>query len=160
MKEHLSFLFKVIDLAKFSISHHGGPFAALVVKEGKIISQAYNHVTEHHDPTAHAEIVAIREACQTLTTHELKDCTLYASSEPCPMCLSAIYWAHLPTVYYINSCDQAKAVGFDDSFIFDELKLAHHEKQIKIIKEEDHLIRLHGAEIFKLWEKNKDRIDY
>lgn len=158
--EHIEFLNESLELAKQSINNNGGPFGAIIVKDNQIISRGNNQVTKSNDPTAHAEVVAIRGACIKLGSHELKDCILYASSEPCPMCLSAIYWAHIESVYYVNDCNQAKAIGFDDSFIYKELALSHEDKKIPLYQEKNELTKLKGEEIFKLWDNKKDKISY
>lgn len=107
----------------------GGPFGALIVKEGKVIAKGKNQVTANNDPTAHAEMVAIRQACQKLKTFQLRECELYTSCEPCPMCLGAIYWARLDRVYYANTQEDAAQIGFDDRFIYEELKLPIRRKE-------------------------------
>src|ERR1700761_2068275 len=101
----------------------GGPFGAVVVRKGKVVGRGWNQVTSTNDPTAHAEVVAIRDACKRLKTFQLDDCDLYTSCEPCPMCLSAIYWARIPAVYYGNTRQDAAAIGFDDDFIYQQIPL-------------------------------------
>ena len=118
-----SLMRKAIELSIDNVTCGGGPFGAVIAKEGKIISTGVNHVTKSNDPTAHAEIDAIRKAASILGTFDLSGCELFASCEPCPMCLGAIYWAHIDKLYYGNSKSDAKDVGFDDSFIYDELEL-------------------------------------
>ena len=112
---------EAIKLSLDNIDHDGGPFGAVIVKDGKIIARGVNRVTASVDPTAHAEVNAIREAARVLGTFDLSGCEIYTSCEPCPMCLGAIYWAHLDKVYYGNTKADAKEIGFDDSFIYDEL---------------------------------------
>ena len=114
---------EAIKLSLDNIDHDGGPFGAVIVKDGKIIARGANRVTASVDPTAHAEVNAIREAARVLGTFDLSGCEIYTSCEPCPMCLGAIYWAHLDKVYYGNTKADAKEIGFDDSFIYDELAL-------------------------------------
>lgn len=134
----------------------GGPFGAVVVKEGKIIARGYNKVISSNDPTAHAEVVAIREACKVLNTFQLDGCEIYTSCEPCPMCMAAIYWARPERVYYANSKTDAAQIGFDDNFIYEELALPYQNRSIplKRIKEKDAL------EAFKEWEKKSDKVRY
>ena len=118
------FMRKAIKLARKGMNKNaGGPFGAIVVKDGKIISKGYNKVTSKNDPTAHAEVVAIRKACKKLGTFQLDDCTIYTSCEPCPMCLGAIYWARPKQVFYASNKKDAAAIGFDDQFIYKELGL-------------------------------------
>lgn len=123
MCEKESFMREAIKLSLDNIDHDGGPFGAVIVKDGKIIARGANRVTASVDPTAHAEVNAIREAARVLGTFDLSGCEIYTSCEPCPMCLGAIYWAHLDKVYYGNTKADAKEIGFDDSFIYDELAL-------------------------------------
>jgi len=151
---------KAIQIAKQSIDSDGGPFGALIVKNGKIIAEGNNCVTCDNDPTAHAEIVAIRRAAHELQTFQLIDCELYSSSEPCPMCLSAIYWAGIKTVYYANDHEQASAVGFDDGFIYQELGLPHAQKKINIQQIDEAMVLQGGQEIFQKWLRKSDRIPY
>ena len=134
----------------------GGPFGAVVVKDGKIIARGYNKVISSNDPTAHAEVVAIREACKVLNTFQLDGCEIYTSCEPCPMCMAAIYWARPERVYYANSKTDAAQIGFDDNFIYEELALPYQNRSIplKRIKEKDAL------EAFKEWEKKSDKVRY
>ena len=154
------FIQRAIDLAKQSLKQGGGPFAAVVVKDNQIIGEGTNQVSNHNDPTAHAEIVAIRNACQQISCFELTGCILYSSSEPCPMCLSAIYWSRIKQVYYANSYQQAQAAGFDDQFIFNELTLPHQQKQIPITQIQETEILNNAADIFTLWDKKLDKIRY
>ena len=123
------FMQKAIELSIKNIHNNGGPFGCVIVKNNKIISEGVNGVTQNNDPTAHAEIVAIRNACKKLNTFDLSGCELYTSCEPCPMCLSAIYWSHIDFVYYGNSRENAADIQFDDKFIYDEMK-----KDIKKLK--------------------------
>ena len=115
----------------------GGPFGAIVVKDGKIIATGCNHVTSTNDPTAHAEVMAIREACRVLGTYQLTDCEIYTSCEPCPMCLGAIYWARPKKVYFASTRHDAAAAGFDDSFIYDELNVDADKRTIPLIRLEE-----------------------
>ena len=130
---HADFLQQAIDLATQNVAHGGGPFGAIVVKDQHIIASSGNRVTPNLDPTAHAEIMAIRLACQQLQDFQLTDCILYTSCEPCPMCLGAIYWARLKQVYYACNRFDAAAAGFDDSFIYDEIPKAPVQRNIPMI---------------------------
>jgi guanine deaminase len=135
---------------------HGGPFGAVIVRGGKIIAEGVNQVTSTNDPTAHAEVQAIRQACQKLKMFELKDCELYTSCEPCPMCLGAIYWARLSKIYFGNTAEDAAAIGFDDSFIYSELKETHSDRRIPAIP----LMREEALAGFRAWTQKHDRIHY
>ena len=129
------FMQKAIDLAKKGVSSNsGGPFGAVIVKDNKIIGKGYNKVTSTNDPTAHAEIVAIKEACEKLQSFQLEDCVIYTSCEPCPMCLGAIYWARPKKVVYGCDRDDASFINFDDQFIYDELKKPIDNRNIEFIK--------------------------
>ncbi|ALJ00304.1 nucleoside deaminase [Rufibacter tibetensis] len=134
----------------------GGPFGAVVVKNGEIIAHGFNNVTSSNDPTAHAEVDAIRKACQVLGTFQLTGCELYTSCEPCPMCLGAIYWARLDKVYYGNTKADAAAVGFDDAFIYEELELPLHSRSLSM----EQLLHEEALEGFKAWEQHEGRTDY
>lgn len=131
----------------------GGPFGAVVVKEGQIIARGQNRVTSTLDPTAHAEVVAIREACQALGSFQLADCDLYTSCEPCPMCLGAIYWARPRRVFFANTCADAAAIGFDDGFIYEEIALPHTGRRIPMIP----LLREEAQEAFRRWTEEGDK---
>ena len=148
---------KAIALSQESVrSGKGGPFGAVIVKEGKIIAQAHNQVTSTNDPTAHAEIVAIREACRVLETFNLQGCELYTSCEPCPMCLGAIYWARLEKVYYGNTKADAAQIGFDDRFIDEELKLPVAQRQLPMIQ----LMQKEASSAFQEWVEKIDKVEY
>ena len=135
---------------------HGGPFGCIVVKDGAVVGRGTNRVTSTCDPTAHGEVVAIREACAALKTFDLTGCTLYTSCEPCPMCLAAIYWARIDTIYYANTRVDAAEIGFDDDFIYREVALAmeHRSKTMKM------LLRDEAINVFQEWMKKEDRIPY
>lgn len=133
-----------------------GPFGAVIVKDGKIVGQGHNQVVATNDPTAHAEVVAIRDACTNLRTFDLSDCEIYTSCEPCPMCLSAIYWAHLGKIYYGNTRDDAAEIGFDDAFLYQEIPLPLAERKIPI----EALGRNEAHAAFELWVKKEDKIVY
>ncbi|MBC3538133.1 nucleoside deaminase [Rufibacter sp. H-1] len=134
----------------------GGPFGAVVVKDGQIIARGFNNVTSSNDPTAHAEVDAIRKACQTLGTFQLTGCELYTSCEPCPMCLGAIYWARPDKVYYGNTKADAAAIGFDDAFIYEELELPLHARSLTM----EQLLPEEALLGFKEWEKHEGRTEY
>ncbi len=146
-----------IELAEEGMNKNcGGPFGAVVVKNGEIIASGYNQVTSSNDPTAHAEIMVIREACKKLGTFQLDDCEIYTSCEPCPMCLGAIYWARPRKVYYACSREDAANVGFDDQFIYDELELKIDERKIDFAN----LIREEGLHLFEKWKNKTDKTEY
>ena len=151
------FMARAIELAIESVeSGHGGPFGSVVVRDGEIVGEGGNRVTSTNDPTAHAEVLAIRQACAKLGVFELKDCELYTSCEPCPMCLGAIYWARPERVYYAATAGDAAAAGFDDSFIYEELKVRQGERKIPF----ESILRAEGAEPFREWTRKGDRIKY
>jgi len=137
-------------------SGNGGPFAAVVVKNGRVIASGTNCVTSSNDPTAHAEVTAIREACRTLGTFQLTGCEIYTSCEPCPMCLGAIYWARPDRVYFAATASDAADAGFDDSFIYEELQRPHAERRIPF----EAMMREAGLEPFRAWMQKEDRIRY
>ncbi|TAH38986.1 MAG: nucleoside deaminase [Bacteroidetes bacterium] len=139
-----------------SESNKGGPFGCIVVKDGKIVGKGSNQVTSSNDPTAHAEIVAIRDACSNLDSFQLDGCEIYTSCEPCPMCLGAIYWARPSKVYYANTRNQAADAGFDDAFIYDEINVAPSSRKIEMI----HIPDSEALQIFKDWVSKPDKIDY
>jgi len=147
---------KAINLSIENIGRGGGPFGAVIAKEGKVISTGVNRVTQNNDPTAHAEIDAIRKAARKLKTFDLSGCEIYASCEPCPMCLSAIYWAHLDKIYYANTKTDAKNIGFDDSFIYDEIQLKPAERKIDMQR----LLPEEAKIAFEDWENKIDKIEY
>ena len=137
-------------------SGRGGPFGAVVVKDGNIIAEGTNQVTSTKDPTAHAEIVAIREACRKLGAFDLEACQIYTSCEPCPMCLGAIYWARLSRVYFANADADASRVGFDDSLIYRELALPYSQRKIPMIQ----MMREEALAAFRAWENKTNKIEY
>jgi guanine deaminase len=137
-------------------SGQGGPFGAVIVKEGKIIAEGVNQVTSLNDPTAHAEVQAIRLACQKLGRFELKDCELYTSCEPCPMCFGAIYWAHISRIYFANTAADAASIGFDDSLIYNELKEIHSQRRIPAIQ----MMREEALAGFRAWMDKPGRVRY
>jgi guanine deaminase len=152
-----AFMREAIRLAVENVrSGQGGPFGAVVVKEGRIIAGGANSVTTTNDPTAHAEVLAIREACRALNAFQLAGCEIYTSCEPCPMCLGAIYWARPDRVYFAATAADAAKAGFDDSFIYEELKRAHSERQIPL----EPCLREAGQEPFNAWLENAHRVSY
>ena len=154
MNDHQYFIHEAIRLSRYGMrNNEGGPFGCVIVKDGKIVGRGNNRVLAHNDPTAHAEIVAIRDACNTLKNYQLTDCDVYTSCEPCPMCMGAIYWARPRAVYYANTRQQAAAVGFDDEMIYVELQKDLMERSIPmhcIISEE-------ALAVFKEWEERENK---
>lgn len=152
-----AFMQEVIREAKENVrAGLGGPFAAVVVKDGRVIAAGHNTVTSTNDPTAHAEVNAIREACSALGTFQLAGCEIYTSCEPCPMCMGAIYWARPDRVYYAATASDAAAAGFDDSFIYEELKLAPTQRRIPL----EQLMPEAGLEPFREWTQKDNRVRY
>ena len=152
-----TFMEQVIELAVENVrSGRGGPFAAAVVKDGKILAIAANQVTALNDPTAHAEIIAIREACRLLGAFQLSGCAIYASCEPCPMCLGAIYWARPERVYFGASAADAAAIGFDDQFIYEQIDTPQSERTIPMIG----IMRDRALKAFEAWREKPDKIEY
>lgn len=156
-KEDSAFMKEAIRLSVSNVTEgRGGPFGAVVVKDGKIIARGVNQVTTNNDPTAHAEMVAIRNACMALNTFQLDGCEIYASCEPCPMCLGAIYWARPAKLFYANSKEDATAIDFDDQFIYEELAKPVAERRLftrQILREE-------ALEAFTKWRESTDKISY
>jgi tRNA(Arg) A34 adenosine deaminase TadA len=152
-----TFMERAIAIALDNVrSGRGGPFGALIVKNGAIVSEGANCVTRMNDPTAHAEIAAIREACKKLGTFHLSDCEMYSSCEPCPMCLGAIYWARLARVYFASTAADAAKAGFDDSFIYGEIQRPHAQRKIPMIQ----LMREESLAAFRAWEQKPDKMSY
>lgn len=137
-------------------SGKGGPFAAVIVKDGKILASAVNEVTSSNDPTAHAEVVAIRKACSTLNSFQLDGCEIYCSCEPCPMCLGAIYWARAAKIYFANTKEDAAAVEFDDKFIYDEIDLSHAGRKLST----QQLLREEALVAFEKWKTSPLKMKY
>ena len=156
MEEKNKFMLKAIALSIKSAETSGGPFGCVIVKDNNIISEGSNKVTSTNDPTAHGEIVAIREACVKLSTFNLSGCELYSTCEPCPMCLSAIYWSHIDKIYYANTRDDAKNIDFDDSFIYSEINKKIDDRKIQMIQ----LHRDEALKAFKIWDQKADKIKY
>ena len=151
------FMQEAIELSVNNVkSGKGGPFGAVVVKDGKIIARGANSVTHSNDPTAHAEVNAIREACKVLNTFQLAGCEIYTSCEPCPMCLGAIYWARPDRVYYANTKLDAAAINFDDDFIYQEIAKPLEKREMKFIQ----LSREEALTAFDEWKKKTDKIEY
>jgi tRNA(Arg) A34 adenosine deaminase TadA len=151
------FMLKAICLAQNGIdSNAGGPFGAIIVKDGEIIGEGCNQVTSTNDPTAHAEIIAIRKACQKLGSFQLDGCILYTSCEPCPMCLGAIYWARPEKVFFACTRKDAANIGFDDHFIYDEIERPIEERHIKSVN----FMREEGLKVFGNWEIKTDKTEY
>jgi tRNA(Arg) A34 adenosine deaminase TadA len=152
-----AFMREAIQLSLSNIkSCNGGPFGAVIVKDGQIIARGANSVTSTNDPTAHAEVVAIRQACENLQTFQLTGCEIYASCEPCPMCLGAIYWARLDKLYYANTKNDAAAINFDDKFIYEELEKPL-EKRTLFTRQ---LLRNEALEAFKKWSETEQKTEY
>ena len=151
-----SLIRQVIDLAVENVRRDGGPFAALVVKDGVVIATGANQVTRSNDPTAHAEMVAIREACRVLGEFQLEGCDFYTSCEPCPMCLGALYWARPARVFFVATHEEASAAGFDDSFIYRQIAVPPGERSIPMIHVEDG----NGTSPFTEWTNKADRTKY
>ena len=156
MTEKNLYMMRAIELSIESAKSKGGPFGCVIVKNNKIIAEGSNKVTMNNDPTAHGEIVAIREACKKLNTFNLSGCDLYSSCEPCPMCLSAIYWSRIENVFYANTRIDAKKIDFDDSFIYSEINKDLENRKIKMHQ----IHRDEALEAFKIWENKEDKIKY
>ncbi len=150
------FMRRAIAISKQSVCTGGGPFGAVIVKGDEIIAEASNSVTISNDPTAHAEVNCIRKATQRLGTFNLEGCDIYTSCEPCPMCLGAIYWAHLDHIYYANDRKDAAAIGFDDDFIYQEVALPN-AKRNKVM---ERLLGEEALEAFRMWERSEDKTEY
>jgi guanine deaminase len=151
------FMREAIRLATENVtSGRGGPFGCVVVKDGKVIATGSNQVTANNDPTAHAEVTAIRNACAVLGTFQLTDCDVYTSCEPCPMCLAALYWSRCRAIYYGNDAADAARVGFDDSFLYEEVKKPLDRRSIPI----ENVLGDEAWESFAVWEKSPFRVDY
>jgi len=152
-----AFMQRAIELAVENVrSGRGGPFAAVVVHDGKIIAEGANCVTTSNDPTAHAEVMAIRAACAALKAFQLGGCEIYTTCEPCPMCLGAIYWARPDRVYFAATAQDASAAGFDDSFIYEQLRVPHDKRKIPLIP----LMRDAAGATFRAWQAKTDKVPY
>jgi guanine deaminase len=137
-------------------SGEGGPFGCVIVKDGQIVGVGWNNVLSSGDPTAHAEVCAIRDACRNLNTYQLTGCELYTTCEPCPMCLGAIYWARPDKIYYANTREDAAAIGFDDAFIYEEINQEIGKRKIAMLP----MDKTKALEVFKIWSKKKDKVSY
>lgn len=152
-----TFMARAIQLSVESVqSGLGGPFGALIVRESEVVAEAANRVTSSNDPTAHAEILAIRSACEKLGRFELKDCEIYTSCEPCPMCLGAIYWARLSRIYFANTAEDAAKIGFDDSFLYAELQQPRPQRRVPTTQ----MMREEALAAFREWADRPDKIFY
>ena len=147
---------RAIELSLESVNKGGGPFGCVIVKDEKIVSEGSNKVTSSKDPTAHGEIVAIREACKKVNNFSLSGFELYSSCEPCPMCLSAIYWARIDKVYYANTRKDAQKIDFDDSLIYSEFQKNIDKRKIPMVQ----MMRSEALQAFELWEKKTDKVKY
>ena len=147
---------KAIELSIENVANGGGPFGAVIAREGDIVATGVNRVTSNCDPTAHAEVSAIRAACKELGTFDLSGCEIYTSCEPCPMCLGAIYWAHLDKIYYGNNKHDAAAIGFDDAFIYEELDLKVEDRKLS----SQVLLPEEAIKAFQDWEHKTDKVEY
>jgi guanine deaminase len=156
MEYNKKFMRKAIALSIQNIQKGGGPFGAVIVKDGKVIATGVNRVTRNTDPTAHAEVTAIRKASKKLGTFDLAGCDIYTSCEPCPMCLGAVYWAHLDKMYYGNTKADATSVGFDDSFIYDEIELKPEKRRLLTTQ----LLPDEAIEAFKAWANTENKVEY
>ena len=150
------FMKRAIELSVESVNKGGGPFGSVIVKDNKIVAEGSNKVTSSNDPTAHGEIVAIREACKKLNNFNLSGCILYSTCEPCPMCLSAIYWARINEIFYANTREDARKIDFDDSLIYSELKKNIDERKIPMTQ----IMRSEALKAFELWDKKTDKVKY
>lgn len=156
MSYNENFMRRAIDLSIENVKNGGGPFGAVVVKDGAIVGEGSNRVTTSNDPTSHAEINAIRNASQQLNAFDLTGCEIYTSCEPCPMCLGAIYWARLDKMYYGNTKQDAKAIGFDDSFIYEELELSPENRRLK----SQQAMHDEALKAFHDWEAEENKTEY
>jgi guanine deaminase len=151
-----TFMARAIELSIENVRLGGGPFAAVIVKDGRIVAEGVNSVTAENDPTAHAEIMAIRAACRELGTFELTGCEMYTSCEPCPMCLGAIYWARPVCVFFANAAADAAKAGFDDAFIYDEIQVSHADRKIPMVQ----LMHKEALAAFHAWHEKNDKTHY
>lgn len=155
-KEDEKFMQQAIQISIDNIANGGGPFGAVIVKNGEVVASGANRVVPDNDPTAHAEVSAIRQACKNLGTFNLEGCTIYSSCEPCPMCLSAIYWSRISRLCYGNTKRDAAEINFDDSFIYDQLHLNYDERSLKC----EHFLRNQALAAFHLWAEKEDKTEY
>jgi tRNA(Arg) A34 adenosine deaminase TadA len=155
-EKHKKFMIEAIKMAEKSVKTGGGPFGCVIVKNNKIIGRGMNRVTAHNDPTAHGEMVAIRQACKKLKNFQLKGCAIYTNSEPCPMCLGAIYWARPNAVYFANSKKDTAKINFDDNFIYKEIRKPYKKRKIHF----EQIIIKEAKTAYKMWEEKEDKIKY
>ena len=155
-KQDKRFMQLAIDLSVENVANGGGPFGAVIVKDGEVVATGVNRVTANNDPTAHAEVSAIRAACQKEGTFKLEGCTIYTSCEPCPMCLGAIYWAHIDRIFYGNTRKDARDIDFADDFIYEELDRPLAERSVPIVP----LLRDEALSSFRLWRQKSDKTVY
>lgn len=151
------FMMRAIELARLAVeTNSGGPFGCVVVKDGKIVGEGSNRVTTTNDPTAHAEVVAIRDACANLGTFQLDGCTIYTSCEPCPMCLGAIYWSRPAGIFYAGTQTDAAAAGFDDEHFYNELDKPNEQRELRMVN----LLREKAQKVFQIWTDKTDKTEY
>ena len=150
------FMQMAIELSVENVANGGGPFGAVIVRNGEVVATGTNRVTANNDPTAHAEVSAIRAACSKEQNFKLEGCTCYTSCEPCPMCLSALYWAGIERICYANTKRDAAAIDFDDSFIYDQLRLDYDRRSIRC----EHFMRNEALEAFRMWSDKADKVEY
>lgn len=155
-KDDRIFILRAVEIALQGIEHGYGPFGAVIARKGKVIAEANNEVVLSHDPTAHAEVLAIRKASEKLGTHDLSDCTIYSSCEPCPMCLGAVYWAGIQKVVYASDRKDAEKSGFSDSMIFEEILRDPSDRKISFVRVPD----AGGEKVFRKWNDFENRIQY
>lgn len=154
--EDIRFMRRAVALSLENVKNGGGPFGAVIVKDGEIVAEGTNRVTANNDPTAHAEVTAIRTACSKLGTFQLDGCVVYTSCEPCPMCLSAIYWAGISKIYYGNTKKDADAINFGDDFIYEEIAKPYSARRIPMMQ----FLRDEALAAFRAWEENPDKVAY
>lgn len=154
--EKMRFMRRAVELSELSVINGGGPFGAVVVKDGEIVGEGANCVTLNNDPTAHAEVSAIRQACRNLDTFTLEGCEIYTSCEPCPMCLGAIYWARIPVIYYGNTRREADSIGFSDDDMYRQFALPPSRRSVRMHR----LLEGEAAKAFRMWTDKSDRIRY
>lgn len=156
-EDHQQFMMRAVELARLGMeSNDGGPFGCVIVKGGRIVGEGSNRVTSTNDPTAHAEIVAIREACKNLGTFQLDGCMVYTSCEPCPMCLGAIYWSRTAGIFYAGTREDAAAAGFDDEHFYGELAKANEDREMQMVS----LLREEAQRVFQDWAAKPDKTEY
>jgi guanine deaminase len=156
-EKHIAFMRRAIELAQNGVDNdHGGPFGCVIAKDGQIVGEGCNEVTSTYDPTAHAEIVAIRSACRSLESFQLTGCVVYTSCEPCPMCLGAIYWARPSAIYFAGTREDAAAAGFDDELFYDELDRPNDERQLKL----QPMLREEAQQVFDSWVQKPNKVEY